>query len=250
MIDFHSHILPGVDDGAQDIETSLKMLKICSATGIDTIVATPHCHPVSQDKIYSFLDRREAAANRLFSAVSASAEEYPEIVLASEIRIYNGFSRYKALDKLTIGDTNYILLEMPYEKWRDDTFEELYRITRLGFKPIMAHLDRFLDQEKLFGELYSLDLLYQINSCAFLDRSTRKMMVRLFEKNAVHVIGSDTHNLSDRKPDAAAAYEVIGKKFGKEYVEFLERNGRCILENKDIPSHGMPKLGAIKKLML
>lgn len=250
MIDFHSHILPGVDDGAQDTETSLQMLKICSATGIDTIVATPHCHPVSQDKIYSFLDRREAAAKRLFSAVSSSAEKYPEIILASEIRIYNGFSKYKNLDKLTIGDTNYILLEMPYEKWRDDTFEEIYQITRLGFKPIMAHLDRFLDQEKLFGELYSLDLLYQINSCAFLDRNTRKMMARLFEKNAVHVIGSDTHNLSDRKPDAASAYEVIGKKFGKEYVEFLERNGRCILENKDIPRHGMPKLGAIKKLLL
>lgn len=251
MIDFHSHILPGIDDGAQDVKTSLQMLKICSATGmIDTIVATPHCHPVSQDKIYSFLDRREKAAEQLCSAISSSGEKYPEIVLASEIRIYNGFSKYKDLDKLTIGDTNYILLEMPYEKWKDDTFEEIYQITRRGFKPIMAHLDRFLDQEHLFSELYSLDLLYQINSCAFLDRNTRKMMARLFEKNAVHVIGSDTHNLSDRKPDAAAAYEVIGRKFGKEYVEFLEENGRYILENQEVANRSLPKLSPLKKLML
>lgn len=250
MIDFHSHILPGIDDGAQDTETSLEMLKICSDTGIDTIVATPHCHPVSQDKIYRFLERREKAAERLCSAILASTEKYPKVVIASEVRIYNGMSKYEDLDKLTIGDTKYILLEMPYEKWKYDTFDEIYNITQLGFKPIMAHLDRFLDQEHLFGELYALDLLYQINSCAFLDKNTRKMMVRLFEKNAVHILGSDTHNLSDRKPDMAAAYEVLGKKFGSEFVEFVEKNGRNILKNKSVENRFPPKLGLLKKLMM
>lgn len=250
MIDFHSHILPGIDDGARDTKTSLEMLKICSATGIDTIVATPHCHPVSQEKIYGFLEKREKSAEQLRSAIYASGEKYPEIVLASEIRIYDGLSKYKDLDKLTIGDTDYILLEMPYEKWKYDTFDEIYNITKLGLKPIMAHLDRFLDQEHLFCELYSLDLLYQINSCAFIDKNTRRMMARLFEKNAIHIIGSDTHNLSDRKPDAATAYEIIGKKFGKEYVNFLEENGRCILKNQSIKYYEMPKLSPIKKLML
>lgn len=250
MIDFHSHILPGIDDGAQDTKTSLKMLKICFDTGIDTIVATPHCHPVSQDKIYRFLERREKAAEQLRSAIFASGEKYPEIVIASEVRIYNGMSKLDGLDKLTIGDTKYILLEMPYEKWKYDTFDEIYNITQLGFKPIMAHLDRFLDQERLFGELYALDLLYQINSCAFLDKNTRKMMVRLFEKNAVHILGSDTHNLSDRKPDAAAAYEIVRNKFGREFAEFIEKNGRNILKNQAVENSPLPKLGLLKKLML
>ena len=154
------------------------------------------------------------------------------------------------LDKLTIGGTNYILLEMPYEKWKYDTFDEIYNITQLGFKPIMAHLDRFLDQEHWFGELFGMDLLYQINSCAFIDKNTRKMVARLFEKNAIHIIGSDTHNLSDRKPDASAAYEIVSKKFGKEYVDFFEENGRNILENKDVANITMPKLGIVKKLLL
>lgn len=250
MVDFHSHILPGIDDGAQDIETSLKMLKICADTGIDTVVATPHCHPVHPDKIHSFLQRRDYSAEQLRSAISASGDKYPEIVLAAEIRIYDGISQYDDLDKLTISGTDYILLEMPYEKWKYDTFDEIYNITRRGLKPIMVHLDRFLDQEHLFDELYAMDLLYQINSCAFIDKNTRKMIVRLLENHAAHIIGSDTHNLSDRKPDVAKAYEIIGKKFGEEYVDFFIKNGRNILENKDISGKYPKKLGALKKLML
>jgi len=153
MIDFHSHILPGVDDGSRDVDTSLKMLSISKEGGVDTVVLTPHCHPRSQEHIDAFLEGRDSAFKTL--SVAINDKEFPKLVPASEIRIYQDLHKYNGLERLCISGTSYILLEMPYEIWKDYAFEEIYQLTRLGFKPIMAHLDRFLDQEKHFREIFS-----------------------------------------------------------------------------------------------
>ena len=71
MIDFHSHILPGIDDGSKNVETSLKMLSISKSGGVDTVVLTPHCHPMSQEHIDKFLERRENS----FRALSSETDE-------------------------------------------------------------------------------------------------------------------------------------------------------------------------------
>lgn len=247
MIDFHSHMLPGIDDGAQDVDTSLKMLSASFDAGVGTVVLTPHCHPRSQEHIDKFLEERDLALKTLSSAIK---EELPKIVPASEIRIYADLHKYKRLDELCILGTNYILLEMPYELWKDYAFEEIYQLTRLGFRPVMAHLDRFLDQEKHFREIYSLDALVQINTSAFLEIPTRKKMADLFENGHIHVIGSDAHDLFDRKPDMAQAYDVILRKFGAEYIDYIDYAGESILKNEDVcPSH-FPKLNPIKKLFI
>ena len=247
MIDFHSHILPGIDDGSTDVETSLKMLSISKDGGVDTVVLTPHCHPRSQEHIDKFLERRENSFKTLSSNIS---EDLPKIVPASEIRIYQGFHKYNRLEDLCIQGTNYILLEMPYELWKDYAFEEIYQLTRLGFRPIMAHLDRFLDQEKHFGEIFSLGSLVQMNTSAFLESATRKKMAKFFSTGHIHVIGSDTHDLYDRKPDMKDAYDVISKKFGTEYTDYIDYAGENILKNKDVhPSH-FPKMNPIKKLFI
>lgn len=247
MIDFHSHILPAIDDGSQDVETSLKMLDISRQNGVDAVVLTPHCHPRSQEHIDKFLQRRDNAFKTLSSLVS---EDLPKIIPASEIRIYQDFHKYKRLDELCILGTNYILLEMPYELWKDYAFEEIYQLTRLGFKPIMAHLDRFLDQEKHFREIFSLGSLVQMNTSAFLETATRKKMAKFFETGHIHVIGSDTHNLYERKPDMKDAWDVISKKFGAEYVDYIDYAGKSILENKDVePSH-FKKMSFMKKIFI
>ena len=247
MIDFHSHILPAIDDGSQDVETSLKMLDVSKENGVDTVVLTPHCHPRSQEHIDKFLQRRDNAFKTLSSLVS---EDLPKIIPASEIRIYQDFHKYKRLDELCILGTNYILLEMPYELWKDYAFEEIYQLTRLGFRPIMAHLDRFLDQEKHFREIFSLGSLVQMNTSAFLETATRKKMAKFFETGHIHVIGSDTHDLYERKPDMKDAYDVISKKFGAEYIDYIDYAGKSILENKDVASSHFEKMNIIKKLFI
>ncbi len=247
MIDFHSHILPAIDDGSQDVETSLKMLDLSRQNGVDTVVLTPHCHPRSQEHIDKFLERRDNAFKTLSSLVT---EELPQLIPASEIRIYQDFHKYKRLDELCISGTNYILLEMPYELWKDYAFEEIYQLTRLGFKPIMAHLDRFLDQQKHFREIFSLGSLVQMNTSAFLETATRKKMADFFMAGHIHVIGSDTHDLLERKPDMKDAYDVISKKFGQEYIDYIDYAGESILQNKDVqPSH-FSKMSLMKKLFI
>jgi len=178
MIDFHSHILPGIDDGSPDVATSIEMLSVCKESGVSTVLMTPHCHPMSQEKLDRFLKRRDDAFSVLSKEISEQKTELPNIIPAAEIRIYNGFHKLSGIDKLCISGTEYILLEMPYEVWKDYAFEELYQLTRLGFKPLMAHMDRFLDQEKSFGEIFSLDVAVQINSSAFLDSKIRKRMIK------------------------------------------------------------------------
>lgn len=250
MIDFHSHILPGIDDGARDVETSLKMLSVCRDTGIETVLMTPHCHPMSQEKVDSFIENRDDAFELLSSTLKKQKSKFPKIIPASEVRIYNGLHKLSGIDKLCIKDTNYILLEMPYEVWKDYAFEEIYHLTRLGFRPIMAHLDRFLDQEKYFGEFFSLDVQVQINSSAFIESGIRKKMIKLFEHGHIQVLGSDTHNLSNRTPNVETAYNIIEKKFGKEYVDYINASGNSILKNADVKPSGFQKMGAFKKVFI
>lgn len=248
MIDFHSHMLPGIDDGSQDVDTSLKMLAMSKADGVDTVLLTPHCHPRSQEHIDRFLEKRESAFKALSSAIQN--QDMPKIIPASEIRIYADFHKYKGLEDLCISGTDYILLEMPYELWKDYAFEEIYQLTRLGFKPIMAHLDRFLDQQKHFREIYSLGSLVQMNTSAFLESATRKKMADFFETGHIHVIGSDTHDLHERKPDIADAYNMITKKFGTEYIDYINYAGENILKNKDVQPSQFKKMNPMKKLFI
>lgn len=250
MIDFHSHILPGIDDGAQDVETSLKMLSIYQESGVETVLATPHCHPMTQDEIDKFIKNRDDAYDLLSGTIKRQKINAPKIIPASEIRIYNGFHKLSGLDKLCIKDTNYILLEMPYEVWKDYAFEEIYQLTRLGFRPIMAHLDRFLDQEKSFGEFLSLGVAVQMNSSAFIESKPRKNMLKYFESGHIQALGSDAHNLSTRSPNVHIAYDIIKQKFGREYVDYILSSENAILKNEDVSPSLFSKMGIFKKIFI
>ncbi len=247
MIDFHSHILPGIDDGASNIEISLEMLRLSIASGVDTVVATSHCYPVDTNDAMVFLEKRDAAFNILSSAIASSKERLPSIIRGAEVHFAKGLSKLKSIDKLCIENTEYLLLELPYKKWTDDVYEEIYHITRLGLKPILAHLDRYIGQEKQFSELLSLNVLCQINASAFFDKKLRKKALNLFSNDAIHVIGSDMHNLTNRPPNLAEAYDIIEKKFGWEYVDFLKQNSKRITQNNEALPTRLPKLSFIKK---
>lgn len=250
MIDFHSHLLPGIDDGAKNSEMSIEMLTLAYNSGVTTVVATPHCYIHDENSISHFLSRREASYNRLMQVISEQEKPMPDIILGAEVSVVRGLSKLHDLSKLCLTDTNYILLEMPYSRWEDWMFEEVYRITLLGLRPIMAHLDRFLDYEKYFPNLYSMNILFQINANAFIDRKIRRKMLTLIRNDAAHVVGSDMHNTTTRPPNLEEAYGIIEKKFGWEYVDFLKNNSDRIVLNKTALPTVLPKISFIKKLFM
>jgi protein-tyrosine phosphatase len=251
MIDFHSHFLPQIDDGAKRIEESLEMLRISKETGVDTIVSTSHCYAFEgNNDIKHFLKKRNSAYSQVLDAIGGNSENYPNIVLGCEVHLVPKLSTFPDLQLLCIENTNYILLEMPSSDWKDEDFEEIYQITKLGLKPIIAHIDRYFDMEEQFNDLFSLNLLFQANAESFFSRNTRRKLYELIKKDALHIIGSDMHNIDSRPPNIAEAYALIENKFGEIYAGYLDFASHKILENNIVPAPRLPKLSFIKKIKL
>jgi len=119
----------------------------------------------------------------------------------------------------------------------DTTEEELF-----------AHIDRYMWAKDKFSNLACLDAVFQVNSDFFMSKKRLKDALWLFEKGYCHILGSDMHNLTERPTHMAEAYAVIEKKFGKAYTEYLDKNGRDILNNKRI--HKTVHLPKVSKFSL
>ena len=224
--DFHSHILPGVDDGSASIEESLEMLRLEALHGVKRVIATPHFYP-RYDTPEQFLTRRKQAMAQL-REVMAKEAGLPEIILGAEVYFFRGMSESDVLSQLTIGGKNHILIEMPFGHWDAEIYRELADIrTRRGFVPVVAHVDRYIRPFHTHGipqRLAELPVLVQANTEFFLDRRTSAMAMRMLKADAIHLLGTDCHNLTSRKPNMDQALQKIQKKLGQRAMERLEQH--------------------------
>ncbi len=240
MIDFHSHILPDFDDGAANEEMSLQMLAASAAMGVTEIVSTSHCYPYSSEDAEKFLTGRGEAYSRLMKKAAESRAEIPRIRLGCELHLTCDLSIMKSLRKLCIEGTDYILLEMPMSPWNDKVLDDVYKLSISGVRPVIAHMERNFGQSKEhLNTLYSFDVLFQVNAGSFGITSLKKEIDKLFENKLIHVIGSDMHNMTTRKPNMADAEKYIKKRYGAGCWEYLTANARDILQNKNIPYRSM-----------
>lgn len=250
MIDFHSHILPGMDDGAATTEMSLEMLQRSKLSGVELVVSTSHFYLTDND-VDGFICRRQVAYNALKTAIQTCGGSFPDIIVGAEVAYIRHIPRVKDIKKLCIEGTDYMLLELPYDEWDNDLFEDIYSLTLLGIRPVLAHLDRFMYQEKHFGDLLSLNVLCQINADSLLTSRGRKNILKLFKLDAAHILGSDMHNITNRAPNLAEGYAMLTKKFGSEYSDYLKDNSVSIIGNKTLPPPTMlPRLGFMKAMSL
>ena len=164
MIDFHTHILPAVDDGSTSIDESIALLEMLKEQGIDRVIATPHFDPRT-DTPDEFLNRRNEAMRALSSAIGDM--DLPEIVLGAEVSYFYGISRIDRLSELRISGTKLLLVEMPMSKWSDAMVKELVELAAYSdFKPVLAHVERYarLVPDKVIGNLVDSGVLLQINA--------------------------------------------------------------------------------------
>lgn len=221
MTDFHSHILPGVDDGSRNAEMSVAMLRSLAEQGVERVVATPHFYPRRDDPV-RFLERRREAADRLREAISGE-EGLPELVLGAEVYYFPGISNSDGLQSLTIAGKRCILIEMPPAPWTQSMYRELENIhTQQGLLPIVAHVDRYIRPLQTFGipgRLAELPVLVQANAEFFLQH--RNLAMRMLRKGQIHLLGSDCHNLTDRPPNMAGAIHEIRRCCGEEILKKL-----------------------------
>lgn len=246
MVDFHSHIIPGIDDGAKTVEDSLAMLKESYEKGVRITVLTPHFYPLGDNSLDEFLKKREECFNNLKNAVEKCEFDVPELRLGCEVNLSADINDYKGIEQLKIEGTDYILLEMSYKQWDEDTFDWIYKLKLKGFKPVMAHIDRYLSvPKKDLKNLFDLGLLYQVNADAFLNFGIKKEISKMLRRGLVHVLGSDMHNITERCNNLDKAMAVLKKQFGSEYIRFLTDNADAMIKNETPHMHMHAYLPAV-----
>ena len=234
VVDFHSHILPGIDDGSRSVEESLEMLRLEAQQGISCVVATPHIY-ANRDNLDRFLKRRSHSEQILRSALS---EDHPQVVIGAEVYYFTGISESAALPKLGIGDTKHILIEMPHPPWTEAMYRELSQIyNKQGMIPIIAHIDRYISRFRTFGipkRLENLPVLVQANAEFFLNKRTASMALRMLRSGKIHLLGSDCHNLKDRKPNLTEAITLIEQRLGTDSIQYIAESGQNVLSGDKI----------------
>ena len=229
VVDFHSHILPRMDDGSDSAETSLAMLRESRASGVDLMVSTSHYYK-RNETIESFLARR---FDRLGQLLPLLDETCCGIIPGAEVAFYFGMDDAAGLDGLCIGDTRLLLVEMPFQSWGT------YEINTLSslcfdrrFTVVLAHYERFAEFQKgnrLYEEVLELPLYVQINSGSLTSGPHTKKWIGMFRDGSAHLLGSDCHNLTSRPPDLIRGREAIGKKAGEDALERIDRCAAALL---------------------
>ena len=223
VVDFHSHLLPAVDDGSKSLEESMQMLRMESAQGVKHVVAPPHFCP-RYDSPELFLKRRKEAELRLREAMSRE-EGLPTLSVGAEVYFFHGISESDVLSELTIDQNRCILIEMPGAPWSESMYRELENLyVKRGLIPIIAHVDRYIGRFRTYGiprRLARLPVMVQANAEFFTTKSTSAMALRMLKAGMIHLIGSDCHNLNSRKPNVGDALDVIRARLGEEALAFL-----------------------------
>ena len=232
VTDFHTHILPSIDDGSDSVETSLLMLERQMAQGIKKVVVTPHFYP-SSDNPDHFLSKRSSVYQKLKDAAKEK-NNLPELVLGAEVYFFEGISDCEYLSQMAIENTRCVMIEMPFKHWSDRNLSELVGIKqKLGLVPVLAHVDRYVrpfSYKKTFDRLSGLPVIIQVNSSFFINKSTRRCALKLLKQGKIHILGSDCHNETSRVANIGAALEIIKKAQGEKTVTLMQEFEKMIFE--------------------
>ena len=227
MTDFHAHLLPGIDDGSDSVETSLAMLALWKEQGIGRICCTPHFY-ANRNTPERFLQNRQTAYEALTAAMAEREEEpafWPELLLGAEVHYFDGMSATAGIEDLCLQGTNLLLLEMPFRKWTDRMLAETAQLSRRGLQPVAAHIERYLSFNSghtIRRFMEETGVLIQCNAEFFLERRSSRKALHMLKKEQIHFLGSDAHNLHDRRPNLGDALELIGRKLGEGSLERLD----------------------------
>lgn len=243
MIDLHSHLIPNVDDGAATIEESMKMLQQAAADGVKTMVATPHMYSV----VSQIKSEEELAA--LFQDFKQKVDQSGieiEVVSGSENYFISGLKEklknYAPI--ITINNSDYFLLEFPYDFIFPGSKDFIFEILNQGFIPIICHPERNTVIQENPGILYDFLIAGAISQ---LDAGSirgefgsivRETSFKLLSFNLVHLIASDSHDSFTRPPGLSFAYQVL-KGMDKQRIDmYVDKIPKAIINNEAIPDLG------------
>jgi len=247
MIDLHNHLLPAIDDGSKGMEETIEFLRIAGRDGVRVITATPHMKP-------GVYDNDRAAILDAVARVRATAEGDAD---AGKVELLPGAEVYYTADVvdrarrgelMTIGDRGrYVLLELPYQQLPIHVDETIFQLRLQGITPLMAHPERvayYLEDFDRVAASIRLGALTQVTGASVTGKfgsKARDFANRMLEKNLVHVLSSDAHDVRHRPPSLSDAVRAAARLIGSEAARRLvEDNPRAILEGRVVETGEEP----------
>ena len=228
MFDFHSHILPAMDDGSSNVTECLALLRQSAAQGVTGIAATPHFH-ADATMPDQFLEARHQSMASLKPYLGA---QDPPVRLGAEVYYYDGMGRSEEISRLCMEGTSILLVEMPLVRWTRHMCDVLTILnSRSDVTVLIAHIERYLAFQSIevFDLLREHGILMQANGTFFLHRSTRKQAMQMLRSGYIHVLGSDCHNTKTRPQNLGDAAAVIRNHLGARYIADLEERESSLL---------------------
>lgn len=229
MTDIHTHILPGMDDGAGNAEESLTMLRMEYDQGVDTVVLTPHFYRDKESPSH-FLGRRQKAFWKLEERLSELSDEerggIPRMILGAEVAWRPNMADWDELSQLCMGQTNSLLLELPFTPWNDQLFHLLYDLQNSsGVIPVIAHLERYLEQQRRehIQAIIDLGIPIQFGTEFLLHPWARRAVLKLLRQQGPVLLASDCHGSLCRPPNLKAAMDIVVKKLGEQKAQEMDR---------------------------
>jgi len=234
MVDIHSHIIPGIDDGAKNMEMTLEMIKNAEREGTREIIATPHY----------LLEYGEATIEEVKNHVKKLNE-----ILEDEkinVKVYSGQEVYfteKIIEDYmsgnigTLNDSRYMLIEFPMDKFEENIFDVLYELQVRNIVPIIAHPERykpFMKTPTLINDFINQGYLFQVNSGSIegkFGENVRKTAEIFLTNNIYNFIGSDAHNITNRKTGLKDALDLLNKDMNRD---IFEDSSKKMLKNEEI----------------
>ncbi len=215
--DIHSHILPGVDDGASNLSEALNLLKLMQAQNITTVLATPHFYP-NEDTFEFFKESTESAFENLKKA--AHRHNLPKVYLGCEMMYYAGIKNSQSIAEFCLNNSNFLLLELNAFCINKDLFDEIIQLREsTGITPIIAHVERYFRArhfKKLINFLIKENIPVQINAASVMTPVFKRVVRKLINSNLFCVIATDAHSVEFRPPLLEEAFDFIEDKYGPE----------------------------------
>ncbi len=237
ILDVHSHILPGVDDGALSEKQALCMLREAQRQGIRSIIATPHYSAQYINDEPELIRSKCRKLERLAAMHGIRVNIYPGQEIMYSEKVPDMLSERRLL---TLADSRYVLLEFYPGAPRTLITQAVREIIRRGFLPVLAHAERYraLDDPMKIADLTGQGVYVQMNfrpvGGKWYEGMTRWCR-KLLKDGNVHFLGTDMHNMSTRKPETREAICWMQRHLDRKYVRRLVReNAEKILKNEKI----------------
>ena len=238
MIDFHSHILPNIDDGSRSIEETFNLIKEAKEVGFEGIVLTSH---YIEGYYETDVPERDVWVNAIKENLNTKGIDI-DLYLGNEIYISENMMDLLINNKAsTINNTCYVLFEMPLNVEPMDLYNVIYSLQENKLIPVLAHPERYKFVQKepeLIYDLIEKGVLMQANYGSILGQygENAQMIVRkFFENNMIHFLGSDVHRQNTIYKNIPRALEAISEIIGEEKLrELTTTNPKLALNNKRI----------------